>query len=232
MISRFTLFAAVACLASACAKKVAERPDAGPGATTVEVPEDPAPPPPSTPEERAMRDALAGLDGEGEPFAIIETSVGSLECRLHAERTPLTVANFIGLSRGTREWRDPDSGAVRTRPLYRDLPFHRIEPGFLVETGDPTGTGDGGPGYELPDEFHPELRHDSAGVLSMSSHGPDTAGSQFFVLLAEAPHLDGRHTVFGECRGSETLAALRTAKADDTIRLEQIRIALEPAEAQ
>lgn len=179
------------------------------------------------PDERALRRATEGLSGDGPLHATLRTSVGDLECDLYQERATLTVANFVGLARGTREWTEPDSGEPVKKPLYRDLPFHRIMPGFAVQTGDPTGTGEGGPGYEFPDEFHPELRHDGPGVLSMANHGPNTNGSQFFVTLAAAPHLDGRHTVFGRCDASPVLQKLADGEGETPPVLKTVEISRE-----
>ena len=131
--------------------------------------------------------------------ATLHTNRGDIEVELYADRAPRMVANFVGLATGERAWDDPETGErVEGEPLYDDVPFHRVIEGFMIQGGDPTGTGRGGPGYQFDDEFHPELRHDSAGILSMANSGPDTNGSQFFITLDAQPHLDGRHAVFGE----------------------------------
>ncbi|MFB6106877.1 MAG: peptidylprolyl isomerase [Halobacteriaceae archaeon] len=129
--------------------------------------------------------------------ATLHTTEGDVDVELYDERAPRTVENFVGLATGDREWEDPETGETRTDPLYDDVPFHRVIEGFMIQTGDPEGTGRGGPGYTFDDEFHDELRHDGPGVLSMANRGPNTNGSQFFVTLDEQPHLDGRHAVFG-----------------------------------
>ena len=129
--------------------------------------------------------------------ATLRTTEGDVTVELFAELVPTTVANFVGLATGAKEWEDPETGETRTDPLYEDVAFHRIIEGFVIQGGDPMETGRGGPGYSFDDEFHPDLRHDSAGVLSMANRGPDTNGSQFFITLDATPHLDGRHTVFG-----------------------------------
>ena len=146
--------------------------------------------------------ALAGCT-DSEPStateATLQTSLGDIDVTLHAERAPRTVENFVGLATGEREWTDPETGDTITgEPLYDDVLFHRVIAGFMIQTGDPTGTGRGGPGYTFDDEFHEDLRHDSAGVLSMANSGPDTNGSQFFITLSPQPHLDNRHSVFGQ----------------------------------
>ncbi|MCU4924473.1 peptidylprolyl isomerase [Halobacteria archaeon AArc-dxtr1] len=129
----------------------------------------------------------------------MHTSKGDIDVELYDERAPRTVGNFVGLATGEQEWIDPESGEeVEDEPLYDDVLFHRIIDGFMIQGGDPTGTGRGGPGYQFDDEFHDELRHDEAGVLSMANSGPNTNGSQFFITLDSTPHLDGRHTVFGK----------------------------------
>lgn len=135
----------------------------------------------------------------GDLTATLHTTRGDIEVRLFDERASETVENFIGLATGNLEWTHPESGdTIAGEPLYDDVPFHRVIDGFMIQTGDPTGTGRGGPGYEFDDEFHEELRHEGAGVLSMANHGPDTNGSQFFITLDAQPHLDDRHAVFGE----------------------------------
>lgn len=133
------------------------------------------------------------------PTATLETNRGDVEVELFAERAPRTVENFVGLATGETEWEDPETGErIRDEPLYDDVPVHRVIEGFMIQTGDPMGTGRGGPGYTFDDEFHPDLRHDAAGMLSMANSGPDTNGSQFFVTLDAQPHLDDRHAVFGQ----------------------------------
>jgi len=130
--------------------------------------------------------------------ATLDTDRGDVEVELYGDRAPHTVANFVGLATGERAWDDPETGErVEGRPLYDDVLFHRVIEGFVIQGGDPTGTGRGGPGYQFDDEFHDELRHDAAGTLSMANSGPDTNGSQFFVTLDATPHLDDRHAVFG-----------------------------------
>ncbi|PSP64435.1 peptidylprolyl isomerase [Halobacteriales archaeon QH_8_64_26] len=130
--------------------------------------------------------------------ATLHTSHGDIEVELYEERVPETVSNFVGLATGEQTWEHPETGEEMTEPLYDDVPFHRVIAEFMLQTGDPTGTGRGGPGYTFEDEFDEELRHDSPGTLSMANRGPDTNGSQFFITLDAQPHLDDRHAVFGE----------------------------------
>jgi peptidyl-prolyl cis-trans isomerase A (cyclophilin A) len=140
----------------------------------------------------------SGTQNGGTRTATLETNFGDIEIELYGMRAPRTVENFVGLATGEKAWRDPETGEeVDGEPLYEDVIFHRIIEGFVIQGGDPTGTGRGGPGYQFDDEFHPELRHDEAGVLSMANSGPDTNGSQFFITLSPQPQLDDRHSVFG-----------------------------------
>ncbi|MDG5819456.1 peptidylprolyl isomerase [Natronococcus sp. A-GB7] len=135
----------------------------------------------------------------GNVTATLHTSEGDIDVELYDERAPRTVDNFVGLATGGQEWTDPETGEeVEGEPLYDDVVFHRIIEDFMIQGGDPTGTGRGGPGYQFDDEFHEELRHDDAGILSMANSGPDTNGSQFFITLDAQPHLDDRHAVFGK----------------------------------
>jgi peptidyl-prolyl cis-trans isomerase A (cyclophilin A) len=131
-------------------------------------------------------------------FAEFVTTEGSFTVRLFDEEAPLTVANFTGLAEGTKEWTDPRTGKKVTQPYYDGIIFHRIIDGFMIQGGDPLGQGIGGPGYDFADEFHPKCRHDKAGILPMANRGPNTNGGQFFITLGPTPHLDNRHTVFGE----------------------------------
>ena len=131
-------------------------------------------------------------------YAKFETTEGNFKIRLFDKEAPNTVGNFVGLAEGTKEWRDPKTGERRTGPFYDGIIFHRVINGFMIQGGDPLGQGTGGPGYNFADEFHPQLRHDKAGVLSMANAGPNTNGSQFFITLGPTPHLDKRHSVFGE----------------------------------
>ena len=126
------------------------------------------------------------------------TTEGSFTVTLFDEEVPNTVANFVGLAEGTKEWTDPRTRLKTTTPYYNGIVFHRVIDGFMIQGGDPLGQGVGGPGYEFADEFHPRLRHDRAGILSMANRGPNTNGGQFFITLAPTPHLNDKHSVFGE----------------------------------
>ena len=126
------------------------------------------------------------------------TTEGSFTVRLFDEEVPNTVANFVGLAEGTKEWTDPRTRQKVTARYYDGIVFHRVIEGFMIQGGDPLGQGVGGPGYDFADEFHPSLRHAKAGMLSMANRGPNTNGGQFFITLAATPHLDNKHSVFGE----------------------------------
>jgi cyclophilin family peptidyl-prolyl cis-trans isomerase len=130
-------------------------------------------------------------------YAQFETTLGNFTVELYESKTPKTVGNFVGLAEGTKEWKHPKTGERHTKPYYDGIIFHRIIRGFMIQGGDPLGEGFGGPGYQFEDEFHPELRHDRAGILSMANAGPNTNGSQFFITLGPTPHLDRKHSVFG-----------------------------------
>jgi peptidyl-prolyl cis-trans isomerase A (cyclophilin A) len=131
-------------------------------------------------------------------YAIFETSQGNIVIRLLEKEAPKTVANFVGLAEGTKEFTDEKTGQKAKRPFYDGLGFHRVIPQFMIQGGCPLGTGTGGPGYKFADEFHPSLKHSKAGKLSMANAGPGTNGSQFFITVAATPWLDNRHTIFGE----------------------------------
>jgi peptidyl-prolyl cis-trans isomerase A (cyclophilin A) len=131
-------------------------------------------------------------------YAVLDTSHGTIVFRLFETEAPKTVANFVGLAEGTKEFRDPRTGQKVKRPFYDGLVFHRVIPDFMIQGGCPLGNGTGDPGYSFADEFHPSLRHDRPGKLSMANAGPNTNGSQFFITVAATPWLDNRHTIFGE----------------------------------
>ena len=131
-------------------------------------------------------------------YAIMETTLGTITIELYEKEAPKTVANFVGLAEGTKEFTDLKTGQKAKRPFYTGVIFHRVIPGFMIQGGDPAGTGRGGPGYKFEDEFSPSLKHDKPGRLSMANAGPNTNGSQFFITVASTPHLDNRHTIFGQ----------------------------------
>ena len=133
-----------------------------------------------------------------ELYATLKTSAGDITVKLFPDHAPKTVRNFVELAEGTREWKDPETRQKVTRPLYDGTVFHRVIEGFMVQGGDPLGNGRGGPGYTFADEFHPDLQFDRPYLLAMANAGPGTNGSQFFITLGPTPHLNRRHTIFGE----------------------------------
>lgn len=155
-------------------------------------------------------------------FARLHTGKGIITARLFFRRTPLTVMNFVGLAEGTVNWVNPLTGEKGKRPLYRDLSFHNVKD-FMVQTGDPSGTGRGGPGFVFDDEFHPKLSHAKAGMLSMANRGPNTNGSQFFITTKPAKWLDRHYTVFGRVVSGMDIAG-RIAPGDTLERVEIVRI--------
>ena len=131
-------------------------------------------------------------------YAIFETSQGNIVIRLLEKEAPNTVANFVGLAEGTKEFTNERTGKKEKRPYYDGLIFHRVIPQFMIQGGCPEGSGRGGPGYKFADEFHPDLKHSKAGMLSMANSGPNSNGSQFFVTVAPTSWLDNKHSIFGE----------------------------------
>jgi peptidyl-prolyl cis-trans isomerase A (cyclophilin A) len=145
-----------------------------------------------------------------ELYATLRTTQGDVEIRLFPDHAPKTVKNFVGLATGEREWADPQTGQKKTgTPLYSGTIFHRVIPGFMIQGGDPLGSGRGGPGYRFADEFHPDLRFDRPYLLAMANSGPGTNGSQFFITVGPTTWLDRKHTIFGEVTsGSEVIEAI------------------------
>jgi len=177
----------------------------------------------------SLADATAGLDGKGKLTAKIQTSQGSLSCELWDDKAPNTVANFIGLARGTRPFQDP-SGAWVKKPGYDGTTFHRIVRGFMIQGGDPSGTGAGQPGYVIADEIWKGAKHDRRGLLCMANRGPNTNGMQFFIMDGAAAHLDGGYTIFGQCSPEAVIdklaqSAVRGDRAVDPPRIDKVTIA-------
>ncbi|MEV5242929.1 peptidylprolyl isomerase [Streptomyces cinnamoneus] len=151
--------------------------------------------------------------------ATLNTTLGDVSVRLFREHAPETVTNFVGLADGSKQWRHPETGAPGQGPLYNGTIFHRVIGGFMIQGGDPLGTGLGGPGYKFKDEFHPELSFDRPYLLAMANRGPGTNGSQFFITLGPLPHLTNRHTIFGEViQGQEVVDAIANSPTDPNER--------------
>jgi peptidyl-prolyl cis-trans isomerase A (cyclophilin A) len=145
--------------------------------------------------------------------AVIETSVGNLHCTLFPDKAPLGVANFIGLANGTRDWKNPVSGATKHGvPLYDGTIFHRVIPEFMIQGGDPAGNGAGSPGYEFKNEISSDLLFDRPGRLAYANSGPDTNGSQFFITEKAVPHLNGGYTIFGQCGDAAVVLVKQIAR--------------------
>jgi peptidyl-prolyl cis-trans isomerase A (cyclophilin A) len=146
--------------------------------------------------------------------ATLHTSAGDIVLQLFGDHAPVTVRNFVGLAEGSKEWTDPRTKQKSTAPLYDGTIFHRVIDGFMIQGGDPLGKGFGGPGYQFKDEFHPELKFDRPYLLAMANAGPGTNGSQFFITVGPTPHLNRKHTIFGEVADAESRAVVdRIAKA-------------------
>jgi len=148
-------------------------------------------------------------------YAIFETSLGNIVIKLLVNEAPKTVANFVGLAEGTKEFTNEKTGKKEKRPFYDGLIFHRVIPDFMIQGGCPHGSGMGGPGYKFADEFHPSLKHSKAGKLSMANSGPNTNGSQFFITVAPTSWLDNKHTIFGEVIEGQDVANKISVVAKD-----------------
>ena len=152
-------------------------------------------------------------------YAKFVTSEGDFTVRLYDQEAPKTVENFVALAEGTKEWTDPRTSQKVRKPYYDGVIFHRVIKGFMIQGGDPLGQGIGGPGYTFADEFHPKARHNKAGILSMANRGPNTNGGQFFITLGPTPHLDDRHSVFGEVtEGMDVIEKIGTTATNERDR--------------
>jgi peptidyl-prolyl cis-trans isomerase A (cyclophilin A) len=153
-------------------------------------------------------------------YATLHTNHGPIRLQLFPDHAPATVRNFVELAEGAKDYTDPRTGQKGSGPYYDGTISHRVIPGFMIQLGDPTGTGRGGPGFQFADEFHPDLQFDRPYLLAMANAGPGTNGSQFFITVGPAPHLNRRHTIFGEVadQASRTvvdkIAKVRTGRAD------------------
>ena len=154
-----------------------------------------------------LDDATKGLTGTGDLYADIQTDLGKLECELYADRAPITVANFVGLARGQRPFKQAN-GKWEKKNGYDGTTFHRVIKGFMIQGGDPLGTGAGEPGYVIPDEIWEGAHHNQRGQLCMANRGKNTNGMQFFIMDGEAAHLDGGYTIFGKCSPDDVILKL------------------------
>ncbi len=156
------------------------------------------------------------LPSEPGLYAVFYTSMGNIVCRLFENDAPKTVANFVGLANGSKPWTDPNTGRVKHTSLYAGTTFHRVIPGFMIQGGDPTGTGSGSPGFTFEDEISDKHTFAEPGVLAMANSGPNTNGSQLFITVAPAEHLNGHHTIFGQVvSGQEVADAISQVPRDD-----------------
>jgi peptidyl-prolyl cis-trans isomerase A (cyclophilin A) len=165
--------------------------------------------------------------------ATLHTNRGDIKIALFGNHAPKTVANFVGLAQGTRDYSTENASGSSSGPFYDGAIFHRVIDGFMIQGGDPTGTGRGGPGYQFADEFHPELQFDKPYLLAMANAGPGTNGSQFFITVGKTPHLNRRHTIFGEVLDPEsqkvvdaiaTTATDRSDRPTDPVVIESITV--------
>ncbi len=247
---RLTAFAAcstiaLAVVAGACRSTPAEpeshsvlKPEPTESAAPFATPAAPPAPPPQAPPapqvpvsdgdpahgKFTLDEASAGLPGKGPMLAEIETDLGKLECDLYDDKAPITVANFVGLARGLRPFKAPD-GKWTKKPAYDGTTFHRVIKGFMIQGGDPSGTGAGEPGYVIPDEVWAGASHDQIGQLCMANRGPNTNGQQFFIMDGVAKHLDGGYTIFGKCGPDalvEKLASV-TVQGDHSVTPSKIK---------
>jgi peptidyl-prolyl cis-trans isomerase A (cyclophilin A) len=180
------------------------------------------------------RGGVLPCEDSGMPtYATLHTNKGDIRLQLFPDQAPKTVRNFVGLADGSQEWSDPRTGEKKSTPLYDGVVFHRVIPGFMIQGGDPLGTGTGGPGYRFGDEFHPELGFDRPYLLAMANAGPGTNGSQFFITVAPTPWLNFKHTIFGEVADQagrdvvDAIAAVPTGAMDrpkDAVVIESITV--------
>ena len=162
--------------------------------------------------------------GNGDLYAVFQTSRGNIVVKLFEKEAPKTVANFVGLATGKQEWVDPRNGQKSKAKLYDGTAFHRVIPQFMIQGGDPLGTGTGGPGYRFEDEFQSGKKFDRPGLLAMANAGPNTNGSQFFITEVPTPHLNNKHTIFGEVvKGQDLIPQIARAGNAQT-KLEHVEI--------
>jgi peptidyl-prolyl cis-trans isomerase A (cyclophilin A) len=190
----------------------------------------PAPPPaPSQapPRELNPKDVIRMSnipEGKGDLYAVFQTSKGNIVVKLFEKEAPKTVANFVGLATGKQEWVDPRTRQKSKAKLYDGTVFHRVIPQFMIQGGDPLGTGTGDPGYRFEDEFQSGRKFDRPGLLAMANAGPNTNGSQFFITEVPTPHLNNRHTIFGEVVKGQDLVPQIARAGNAQTKLEHVEI--------
>ena len=183
-----------------------------------------APKPASKKEKKMTTDASGIPQGPGDLYAIFKTSKGPITVKLFEKEAPKTVANFVSLATGSKEWTDPRTGSKTKAKLYDGTVFHRVIPQFMIQGGDPLGTGTGDPGYRFEDEFQSGKKFDKPGLLAMANAGPGTNGSQFFITEVPTPHLNNKHTIFGEVvKGFDLVPQIGRA-GNATTKLDQLEI--------
>jgi len=188
----------------------------------------PAPvPPKAVTREPDKKDVISMANipqGSGDLYAVFQTSRGNIVVKLFEKDAPKTVANFVGLATGKQEWVDPRTGKKSNARLYDGTAFHRVIPQFMIQGGDPLGTGTGGPGYKFEDEFQSGRKFDRPGLLAMANAGPNTNGSQFFITEVPTPHLNNRHTIFGEVVKGQELVPQIARGGNAQTRLDKVEI--------
>ena len=188
----------------------------------------PAPvPPKAVTREPDKKDVISMANipqGSGDLYAVFQTSRGNIVVKLFEKDAPKTVANFVGLATGKQEWVDPRTGKKSNARLYDGTAFHRVIPQFMIQGGDPLGTGTGGPGYKFEDEFQSGRKFDRPGLLAMANAGPNTNGSQFFITEVPTPHLNNRHTIFGEVVKGQELVPQIARGGNAQTRLDKLEI--------
>ena len=188
----------------------------------------PAPVPPKAvtgePDKKDVISMANIPQGSGDLYAVFQTSRGNIVIKLFEKDAPKTVANFVGLATGKQEWVDPRNGKKSNARLYDGTAFHRVIPQFMIQGGDPLGTGTGGPGYKFEDEFQSGRKFDRPGLLAMANAGPNTNGSQFFITEVPTPHLNNRHTIFGEVVKGQELVPQIARGGNAQTRLDKVEI--------
>src|ERR1019366_1814826 len=172
-------------------------------------------PPPAEPLPDAPQATPSAMVHPNGPTVVMDTSMGRITCQFFQRQAPKTVENFIALAQGTKDWTDPTtSKKMHNKPLYDGTIFHRVIPDFMIQGGDPAGTGMGDPGYTFSDELDPNLNFDAPGRLAMANSGPNTNGSQFFITEVPTEHLNQKHTIFGQCDDSSVLVVKTIARVE------------------